>query len=299
MVTLVIDKVSKRFGEHRVLDEISFEVNPGELYGFCGANGAGKTTAMRVIMGILRADSGEVRWNDRPVNADTRRSFGYMPEERGLYPKMRPIDQLVYLAELSGIPARTARGKAEQWCARLDVSMRPKDTLEKLSLGNQQKIQLIAALIHEPALLVLDEPFSGLDPMAVDALSRALAEFGKRGVPVLFSSHQLDLVERLCDRVGILREGRLIAQGTVAELRADNQRNLITIGVSDAAAGWQDSIPGARALHERDGLHTFLLTDPHRDPTEILDAARTLGRVTHFSRPIPTLAEIFTEVVAA
>jgi len=192
------------------------------MFGFVGPNGAGKTTAMRIILGVLSADAGEVRWHGRPVDAAVRRRFGYMPEERGLYPKMRVRAQLVYLAALHGVTDPLAA--ADRWIERLGVAGRADDRIEALSLGNQQRVQLAAALVHEPELLVLDEPFSGLDPVGVDVLSGVLAEYAATGVPVVFSSHQLELVERLCEAVAIIKDGRLVASGAVDELRGPGRR---------------------------------------------------------------------------
>jgi ABC-2 type transport system ATP-binding protein len=192
------------------------------MFGFVGPNGAGKTTAMRIILGVLSADRGEVRWRGAPVDAAMRRRFGYMPEERGLYPKMRVRTQLIYLAALHGLAAPGAA--ADRWIERLGIAERADDRVEQLSLGNQQRVQLAAALVHEPELLVLDEPFSGLDPVGVDVLSGVLKEYAATGVPVVFSSHQLELVERLCEAVAIIKDGRLVASGTVEELRGPGKR---------------------------------------------------------------------------
>src|ERR671915_648423 len=197
------------------------------MFGFVGPHGAGKTTAMRIVLGVLAADRGEVSFDGRPVDFDLRSRFGYMPEERGLYPKMRVRDQLVYLARLHGVPGGAARESADRWIERLGLTERAGDRVEQLSLGNQQRVQLAAALVHDPDLLVLDEPFSGLDPVGVDVLSGVLADYASNGVPVLFSSHQLELVERLCDAVAIIKDGRLVASGKVEELRdrgADDRR---------------------------------------------------------------------------
>src|SRR5690348_11727270 len=202
---LELDGLHKRYGDRVALDGVTFKVKPGELYGFVGTNGAGKTTTMRITLGVLEADAGTVRWNGRPVDAEVRRTFGYMPEERGLYPKMRVRDQLCYLAELHGLTRAAAAKAAGYWMERLSVAERAGDRVEALSLGNQQRVQLAAALVHHPAVLVLDEPFSGLDPVGVDALAEVLRERADQGVPVVFSSHQLDLVERLCDAVGIIK----------------------------------------------------------------------------------------------
>lgn len=211
---LAIDAVSKRYGDVVALDEMTFDVRAGELFGFVGSNGAGKSTTMRIVLGVLAADAGEVRWDGVPVTLDTWRRIGYMPEERGLYPKMKVGEQLVYLARLRGMSAPAARRAAQEWIERLGVAARRNDDVQNLSLGNQQRVQLAAALVHDPEILVLDEPFSGLDPVAVDVMSEVLREMSASGVPVLFSSHQLDLVERLCDRVGIVRAGRMVAQGS-------------------------------------------------------------------------------------
>jgi ABC-2 type transport system ATP-binding protein len=192
------------------------------MFGFVGPNGAGKTTAMRIILGVLAPDGGEVRWRDEPVDARTRRRFGYMPEERGLYPKMRVRAQLTYLAALHGVEAPEAA--ADRWIERLGLTERAEDRVEALSLGNQQRVQLAAALVHEPELLVLDEPFSGLDPVGVDVLSGVLKEYAATGVPVVFSSHQLELVERLCEAVAIIKDGRLVASGTVEALRGPGHK---------------------------------------------------------------------------
>lgn len=247
-MTLEIDRISKRFGTKTALDGVSFTAAPGELFGFVGSNGAGKTTTMRIALGVLAADSGEVRFAGRPVTHDTRAQIGYMPEERGLYPKMKVIDQLVYLAELHGLSTNDAHRAAELWIARLGLGPRRKDDIQKLSLGNQQRVQLAAALVHDPALLVLDEPFSGLDPLAVDVLSGVLREKAATGVPVVFSSHQLDLVERLCDRVGIIRDGRLAAVEEIADLKGKALKMIEVRMASPVPARALEHVPGVREV---------------------------------------------------
>lgn len=221
---LEIRGLTKTFGGTRALNDLSFSLREGEIFGFVGSNGAGKTTTMRIVLGVLSADSGEVLWNGGPLNLEARRWVGYMPEERGLYPKMRVGDQLQYLAQLHGLDPRQAREATEQWTERLGLSSRLQDEVQTLSLGNQQRVQLAAALVHDPRLLVLDEPFSGLDPVAVDVMSSVLRECADEGVPVIFSSHQLELVERLSDRVGIVARGEMVAVGTIAELRQTGAR---------------------------------------------------------------------------
>jgi ABC-2 type transport system ATP-binding protein len=216
---LRLGELRKRYGDTVALDGVSFDVAEGQMFGFVGPNGAGKTTLMRIVLGVLAADSGTVTWRGAPIDAEARRRIGYMPEERGLYPKMRVRDQLVYMARLHGAPEEAATAAAERWLERLGIAERADDAVEALSLGNQQRVQLGVALVHEPDLLVLDEPFSGLDPDGVDALSGALQEeIDARGVPVIFSSHQLELVERLCDSVAIIAHGRIRASGTLEEV---------------------------------------------------------------------------------
>ena len=212
--TLELRDLHKRYGDTVALDGASFSVGEGEMFGFVGPNGAGKTTLMRIVLGVLAADTGEVLWRGEAIGEEERRRIGYMPEERGLYPKMRVRDHLVYIARLHGVSAERAGEAAERWIERLGLGRRADEAVEALSLGNQQRVQLALALVHEPDLLVLDEPFSGLDPDGVDALSGALrSEIEARRVPVIFSSHQLELVERLCDSVAIIREGRIVASG--------------------------------------------------------------------------------------
>ncbi|WP_280453068.1 ABC transporter ATP-binding protein, partial [Nocardia cyriacigeorgica] len=216
---LEVAHLVRRFGDNTAVDDVSFAVAPGTMTGFVGANGAGKTTTMRMIMGVLAAHGGEITWNGRPVSADDRRSFGYMPEERGLYPKQPVRDQLVYLARLRGLSASEAKHQAADLLERFSLLDRGADKLESLSLGNQQRVQIAAALIAHPTALILDEPFSGLDPVAVDSMADLLGQYAARGVPVLFSSHQLDLVERLCDHLVILAKGRVVADGSAEQLR--------------------------------------------------------------------------------
>ena len=294
---LEFDRVSKRYGEVVALESLLFTVRPGQMFGFVGANGAGKTTAMRIAMGVLAADAGEVRWRGQRVTFDTRRRFGYMPEERGLYPKMRVHEQLVYFGRLHGLDPAAADRAAARWTERLGVAERRNDAVDKLSLGNQQRVQLAAALVHDPEVLILDEPFSGLDPVGVDALAEALQEQCRQGVPVIFSSHQLDLVERLCDSVGIINAGRMVATGTVAELRAREGRRQLRVVVPDAEPGWAARLAGVQVRAEHDGEVVLELADG-TDDQQVLAAALCTGRMEHFSWRQPTLTELFREAVA-
>lgn len=288
----------RRFGDTVALDGVSFEVPEGRIVGFVGRNGAGKTTAMRIALGVLAADSGQVRWRGAEVDLEMRRRFGYMPEERGLYPRMRVLEQLTYLGRLHGMTVEAATARGAELIDRLQVAASPDDRVESLSLGNQQRVQLAAALVHQPALLVLDEPFSGLDPTGVDVLAGVLgAEARERGVPVVFSSHQLDLVERLCDAVVLIDLGRIVASGTIAELRASRARRLLRVEVRGAPEDWYAAVPGV----EPDGVvgshgRVFELADG-TDPQRVLDVARAQGEVVVFAPVEPTLAQLFREVI--
>jgi ABC-2 type transport system ATP-binding protein len=294
---LEIDGVSKRYGDVHALVDMGFTVRPGELFGFVGANGAGKTTTMRIVLGVLAADSGEVRLDGRPLDARRRRRIGYMPEERGLYPRMAVGEQLRYLAELHGLSAAAARRATEQWAERLGVAARLADEVQRLSLGNQQRVQLAAALVHDPDVLVLDEPFSGLDPVAVDVMSEVLRERCAAGAPAVFSSHQLDLVERLCDRVGIVSGGTLVAEGTVDGLRGGAGADVV-VEAPGAAPGWADAVPGVVASRVEGGRHVVTL-ERDADDQPLLRAALATGPVHGFDRRRVTLTELFRHAVAS
>ena len=291
--------LARRYGDVVALDGVSFEVAPGQLFGFVGPNGAGKTTTMRIILGVLRPDRGQVLFRGRPADAACRARFGYMPEERGLYPKMRVRDQLVYLARLHGFGAPDAHAAAERWIERLGLSDRAGERVEKLSLGNQQRVQLAAALVHDPELLVLDEPFSGLDPVGVDVLSGVLREYAATGVPVVFSSHQLELVERLCEAVAIVKDGRLVASGRVEDLREEGRQDRRHIRVEVAGGhDWLARVPAAEVVDRSGDAVVVALTDG-ATPDDVLEAARSAGTVTHFSLERPTLTDLFRKAVAA
>ena len=294
---LEFDGLHKSFGANRVLEGVGFTVAPGAMFGFCGSNGAGKTTTMRIAMGLVRPDAGTVRWQGRPLDQDARRRVGYMPEERGLYPKMKVGEQVAYFARLHGLHAPSATRSAAEWVDRLGLGERRGDPVEKLSLGNQQRVQLAAALVSRPEVLILDEPFSGLDPVGVDSLAEALLDQCRRGVPVVFSSHQLDLVERLCDSVGILARGHIVATGTVEELRHRDAGRLLRVVVPDASPGWAAGLPGVRTISEQAGDTVLELADD-TDDQSVLAAALHTGRVTHFAPRRPTLVELFREAVA-
>jgi len=292
---LNVDGVCRSFDARQVLKGVSFAVSGGRMTGFVGANGAGKTTTMRIILGVLAADEGELTWNGAPLTREARQRFGYLPEERGLYPKMTVTDQVVYFAQLHGLDRAAAVRRTAQLLDRLGVGERAGDKLEKLSLGNQQRAQIAAALVHEPDLLVLDEPFSGLDPLAVDVVVQVLRERAAAGVPVLFSSHQLDVVERLCDDLVIIADGTIRAAGPRERLRSDHTLPRYRLLV-DGDTGWLRDVPGVTLL-DLDGARAVFELAPGTDDQEILRAALAKGPVRSFGPVVPTLSEIFREVI--
>jgi len=299
---LTLSNLSKRFGSLQALDCLSLSLAGGEIVGFVGANGAGKSTTMRIIMGSLTADSGAVTWKGAPVDASTRRAIGYMPEERGLYPRMKAAEQLVYLARLHGLSASAAKAAADRWTERLGLEERRNDEVQSLSLGNQQRVQLAAALVSDPELLILDEPFSGLDPVAVDVMSQVLLERASAGVPTLFSSHQLDVVERLCDRVVIIRSGRLVADGTIPELQATETPHWRVVvepppGAAPAEAGALDGLDDPDAQIDSQGR--LVITAAGGDEQELLRTAQRLGTVRELGPVRHRLTDIFREVLTA
>ncbi|WP_106850749.1 ABC transporter ATP-binding protein [Blastococcus sp. Marseille-P5729] len=289
-----LHEVSRSFGDRKVLDDVSFSIAPGRMTGFVGGNGAGKTTTMRIILGVLSADSGSVTVDGEPITADYRAAIGYLPEERGLYPKMRIDEQLVYLARLHSIPAPAAKKRAAELLDLLGLGERAKDDLESLSLGNQQRVQIAAALMHNPQALILDEPFSGLDPLAVETLLGVLREVANAGAPVLFSSHQLEVVERLCDDLVIIADGRIRAAGERETLRREHSRPEWVLE-STADLGWLREA-GVQVI-EFDGGHARFVAETQDEADRVLHAAIERGSVTRFAPHIRPLTEIFQEVV--
>lgn len=292
---LELQNLKKRFGKTVALADLSLHVRPGELVGFVGSNGAGKTTAMRIALGVLAADEGQVLWNGHPAHLDDRRHFGYMPEERGLYPKMKLERQLVYFARAHGLSRNDARRSAGEWIERLELTERRDQEIQKLSLGNQQRAQLAVALVHNPTVLVLDEPFSGLDPIAVDIMSQVLRQRADDGACVIFSSHQLDLVERLCDRIVIIKNGRPIVTGSVQGLREGAPIRYL-IDAPAAEDNWYNSVEGAAEV-ARDGSRWTIGLRSEEDDQSLLRAATATG-IVHEFRPLrPSLTDLFRHFV--
>lgn len=293
---LRIEGLRKTYGDIVALDDCTFSAEPGRMLGFLGPNGAGKTTAMRAVFGLIEADAGTITWRSSAIGLEQRQRFGYMPETRGLYPKMRIRDQLIYLGRLHGMTSAAAGDEADSLLGALSLGDRAKDALDKLSHGNQQRVQLAAALINRPELLVLDEPFSGLDPIGVETMAEILRERAKEGAAVVFSSHQLDLVEDLCEDVAIIRQGRIVRQGQVAQIKdASPVRHLeleLAEGVVHELGELSDRIV------EKIGNRYRLMVPADLDIRPLMSGALASGQVRRFIYTTPSLSEIFLEAVA-
>lgn len=296
----------KRFDKQIALDGVELRVYPGQLVGFLGPNGAGKTTTMRAILRLVSVDGGSITWDGLPVGEEQRRRIGYMPQERGLYTRMAVHEHVAYIGRLAGFAAADADAAARYWVARVGLADRCDDLVESLSGGNQQRVQLAVALVNDPALLVLDEPFAGLDPLASRMLRHILAEQAADGAAIVFSSHRLDQVEDLCDDVTIISRGTTVATGTVEELRRRPARRIVEIRWDDPSARWTPSIgllavDAAGAIGEvRSGPGWIRFTAPATaDPARLAESAEGAGRVSSFSvTPVP-LEEVFVDLVAA
>ena len=290
---LSVRNISKRYGDVVAMADVSFDVSPGRILGFLGRNGAGKTTTMRSIFKLVQPDSGDVTYNGQPIDLAQLVRFGYMPEERGLYPRMKVRDQLVYLASLSGMNTTDARSSTDMWLERLGLGDRADAKLEDLSHGNQQRVQMAAAIVHDPDLLVLDEPFSGLDPIGVDSMSDVIREFASKGAGILFSSHQLDLVEHICEDVAIIDQGEVILIGDLNEIREEASYRRVLIEVDGQL--WAPPVSGAHEVGTGGKRHHIV--DASVDVEQLLHLARGAGSITRFSYETPALSDIFQEAV--
>lgn len=289
---LEVHEVVHSFGERRALDGVSLTVSPGVITGLLGPNGAGKTTLMRVLLGVLEPETGEVRYDGAPVGEAHRQAWGYMPQERGLYPAMPAGEQVVHFGRLHGLGRREATQRARDLLEELGLGDRWADRTDKLSGGMQQRLQLATALVHDPEVVILDEPFNGLDPVAVESLSETLRLRAERGRTVLFSSHQIDLVQNLCQEIAMIDRGRTVLSGEVAELRASSGERQLRLHVDAADRHWYDAVPGVSLVsHEADELR--LAVPQGVDPLEVLDVARAAGKVTDFGLDLPTLSQLF------
>jgi ABC-2 type transport system ATP-binding protein len=297
-VSLVVDSVTKRFGEVVALDQASFSVEPGRIFGLLGANGAGKTTCMRIVLDILRPDSGSVSWNGTPNIDLPRRTWGYLPEERGLYLRMPVIEVLRFFAALYGIPAATATREVEDWLERFRISHYRDRKVEELSKGNQQKIQFIAAILHDPEVLIMDEPFSGLDPINVHLLKEAFLEMRARGKTLIFSTHQMETVEELCESIAIVDAGKVVVSGSVRDVKRAMGRQVVRLAVEGPdGEGWLEHLAGVTITRQGQDFVELQVRDG-TDPHAVLDAALARGdRITRFEIADPSLEEVFIEHV--
>lgn len=292
---LEVRGLRKAYGDIQALDGVNLLVGHGQMVGFLGSNGAGKTTTMRGIIGLTAIDEGSVLWNGAPISIDDRRNIGYMPQERGLYARMRVHEHIAFNGRLAGLDNDVADRRAHEWAERVNLEERKDDLIQELSTGNQQRVQLAVALVHEPALLMLDEPFAGLDPVAITMLTEVMAEQVERGVSVVFSSHQLELVQDLTDDVTIIARGQTLASGKVAELRERSPHRLLAVQWAGAPPSWapagSTSLPSPRS-------ESLFQVDADTDPAGLIAEAAQAGPITSVSFEPPGLDEVFIELVS-
>lgn len=298
-MTLSVQNINKSFASVQAISNLSFEVKSGEIFGFLGPNGAGKTTTMRMILDILRPDSGQITWEGQPVSLVPRQTWGYLPEERGLYPNMSVEEQLVFLARLYGVPRRRAVEQLAYWLKRFQISENRKRKVNELSKGNQQKIQVLAALLHEPKVLIMDEPFSGLDPVNVSQLKEAFRDLHRQGTTIIFSTHQMEQVEELCQNIVIINKGELVVEGNVREIKRSTGRKVLHLAIeNDPEIQWLDQVPGLKVIKRRQDFVEMQLS-VEINPDRILELALRQGcKVTLFELAEPSLNDIFIERIA-
>jgi ABC-2 type transport system ATP-binding protein len=295
---LIVENISKSFGTFEAIKDLSMEVREGAMFGFLGANGAGKTTTMRMILDIIRPDSGQITWDGKDVREVPRRNWGYLPEERGLYPKMVVEEQLLFLARLNGLSKQAARKELDEWFERFQINTNRKKKVEELSKGNQQKVQFLAAILHDPTILIMDEPFSGLDPVNASVLKEAFLEMHRRGKTIIFSTHQLEQVEEMCEDVVIINKGQALVQGSVRDVKRQHGRNVIRLKLdNDPEARWLDTLGGIQVTKRRQD-YIEMQIQAHLNPNLIVEAAlRHGGNISLFEIAEPSLTDIFIEAV--
>lgn len=298
-MSLLVEHINKSFADLQVIKDLSMEIKEGSIFGFLGANGSGKTTTMRMLLDILRPDSGRITWQGKDVRLVPRRYWGYLPEERGLYPKMVVEEQLLFLARLYGVSKQTARRELDEWLERFQIKTNRKKKVEELSKGNQQKVQFLAAILHDPKVLIMDEPFSGLDPVNTAILKEAFLEMQRRGKTLIFSTHQLEQVEELCEDVVIINKGEAIVQGNVREIKRQYGRNVVRLKLdNDVESRWLDTLEGVRVTKRRQD-YIEMQIQAHIDSNLIIEAALCRGgRISRFELAEPSLTDIFIERVS-
>ena len=295
---LTLEHVNKSFGQLHVIKDLSMEVKEGSIFGFLGPNGAGKTTTMRMILDIIRPDSGSITWNGKDVREIPRHNLGYLPEERGLYPKVKVQDQLVFLARLNGLSKAAAVEQLDEWLERFQIPQYRNMKVEELSKGNQQKIQFLATILHDPLILIMDEPFSGLDPVNANLLKEALLEMHRRGKTMIFSTHQLEQVEELCEDVVIIDQGQTIIRGSVREVKRQQGRNVALLKLdNDPEALWLDTLEGVHVTKRRQDYIEMNIQSNLNPNLIVEEALRHGGVISRFELTEPSLTDIFIEYV--
>lgn len=295
---LVVERISKSFGSFQAVKELSMEVKEGSIFGFLGANGAGKTTTMRMILDIFRPDSGRITWNGQEVREIPRSRWGYLPEERGLYPKMTVEEQLLFLGQLNGLGKHEVKLALDEWLERFQITANRKKAIDALSKGNQQKIQFLATILHNPDILIMDEPFSGLDPVNANVLKEAFLEMHRRGKTIIFSTHQLEQAEELCEDILIINKGQTVVHGSVRDVRRRQGRNVVRLKLdNDSEALWLDELAGVRVSKRRQD-YIELQIQADLNPNLIIEAAlKHNGIISRFEITEPSLTDIFIEYV--
>ncbi|BBI31515.1 ABC transporter ATP-binding protein [Cohnella abietis] len=296
MNSLKVDHIIKNYGEKTAVNSLSFDVSEGEIYGLLGANGAGKTTTMRMILGLIYPDKGDIRYLGKPYSHEQLSMLGYLPEERGMYPKIKVSDQIIYLAQLRGMSRKDADRNLKVWLDKFQVPEYYNKKVEELSKGNQQKIQFIAAVIHNPRILILDEAFSGLDPVNVELLKSTVKELRDGGTSIVFSTHRMEHVEELCRNITIMHKSNPVLQGPIKDIKKKFPQERVVVAADGAIAGLE-SLAGVRQVirHEHGGYELKVST-PEAGQL-ILQHALSQGPITRFEVMEPTLNEIFIKTV--
>ncbi|MCU6712556.1 ATP-binding cassette domain-containing protein [Paenibacillus sp. J5C_2022] len=295
MKPLVVENVEKQYGDKKAVNGISFEVSEGEIYGLLGANGAGKTTTMRMVLGLIYPDGGSIKYHGKPYGNELLSLLGYLPEERGLYPKVRVSDQLIYLAQLRGMSKGDADRNLKMWLERFEVPENYNKKVEELSKGNQQKIQFIASILHKPKIVILDEAFSGLDPVNVELLKSTVKELRDAGTSFLFSTHRMEHVEELCRNISILHRGNAVLKGNLKEIKGKFPKERVILSTAGEVNGLEglDGVTGVK--HHAYGYEIGISRE--EAGKSILQLAMEQSTVTRFEIMEPTLNEIFIKTV--